>query len=169
MTRISWDGNTYSISSWKYIFGFRYAISMFDGAFESWDSILFNSDVLVNIWSTDVDQKLNKGFTWKCKKCDFWQFWILNVGLRARNDDFLSPKMKSLMYLNVLCTSNDPHRHYVDFKRIHKFSLYFDLQICGIPSLHSAYDLYSVHIGIYSMVADGLKWYQSYLPLICSY
>ena len=149
MTRISWDGNTYVTSSWKYIFGIRYTIGTFDGTFENWDSILFNNNVLVNIWSTDVDQKFNKGFTWKCKNRDFWLFWLLDVGLRAFNDDFLSPKMKSLMYLNVLCTSNDPHRHYMDFRRIHKFSLYFDLQICGIPTLEPTYDFCSVYMKIY--------------------
>ena len=88
------------------------------------------------------------------KNVIFGNFEFL-MWLRACNDDFLSPKMKSLMYLNVLCTSNDPHRHYMDFRGIHKFSLYFDLQICGIPSLQPTYDLYSVYMGIY-----GCWWSQ---------
>ena len=50
-------------------------------------------------------------------------------------DDFIYPKMQSLMYVNVFCILNDPYLHYMRVLGIHKIYVYLKCKICGIDFL----------------------------------
>ena len=81
----------------------------------------------------------------------FTRVFSLNFDTRKRSsrDEFVAPKMETLMHLDVLCTLKDPHKHYMVIWGTQKFPVIFDLEMCGISTLGVWIVLYDSYIRVY--------------------